>query len=506
MKSRKAFLLQDPQVVIQPDKYNDKYKLSVICITCHKELTITLATYWRQRRNSAFICYECRKPELKAKAQANPLYKDEAYREQFRKLHANKKYALAVHGDKAKRKISDSTKKAWLDPEKRANHLAHRKTSEFKERVSRWAKSQWQDSEYREKQIELRNSLDFKIAASLRTKALWQDPIYRKILTDILDKARINPAPKTHISCLQRILYAVLSDMKLVYHEEGPATRVGPIITSNNRFEGYSFDCLVEYQGRKIYIECQGEYWHKGREARDNAKATFLTRYFPGSELLVIWEHEYHSQSRIRSIIEERLGVKCDIVDFTFSQVTIDSNPQLDELKSLFSKYHYLANIGRVGSKRFSAVVGDKLAAGAVFSSPTRIESAKRLGLSNGELLELSRFCIAPQFCKKNFASWFLSRTTNIIWKQYHNVKKILSFADTTQGHVGTIYRASNWDFDGIVRPDYWYLGQKGEWYHKKSVWDLASKDSVTEKEFADSRNLVRVMGKEKLRFVLCRP
>jgi hypothetical protein len=292
--------------------------------------------------------------------------------------------------------------------------------------------------------------------------------------------------------------------MRLTYHEEGPATRVGPIITSNNRFEGYSFDCLIEYQDRKIYVECQGEHWHKGREARDSAKATFLTRYFPNVELLVIWEHEYRSPGRIRAIIEERLGIKCDPIDFSFNQVTI-CDPPINDLKTLFAKYHYLANIGRVGSKRFGAFIDEQLAAGAVFSSPTRQESIKRLGLCKGELLELSRFCIAPQFQKKNFASWFLSRITKIIWRQYPSVKKILSFSDITQGHTGTIYRASNWIYDGIIKPDYWYLGPCNEWYHKKSVWDLASKNSMTEIEYATNRGLERIMGKEKLRFVLCR-
>lgn len=504
--SRKEITSQDPFVVAQPPKYTDKNILSVRCAQCNIVVTVTLATYWKHKKLGYFVCLECRKPILKAKAQSNPIYKDPSYRLQFKKLHDNPEYFAAVHNTTVNSKISKSTKLAWRDEIKRENHLKHRQTDEYKLRISKWAISKWQDPIYRENQTRLRNESEYKIAASLRTKNLWKDPAYRKAITTVLDKARANSAPKVSVSCLQSILYNILDDMKVVYHKEGPNTIVGPIITSNNRFEGYSFDCLVEHNNRKIYIECNGEYWHNGRENRDNAKATFLTRYFPDSELLVIWEHEYRSQGRIRSIIEERLGIKAEMRNFCFDSVKIVDDCQIDDLRSLFARYHYLANIGRVGSKRYGVLVDDQLVAGVIFSCPTRQESAKRLHLCNNELLELSRFCIAPNFQKKNFASWILSRATNRVWRECEKVKSIITFADTTQGHTGTIYRASNWIFDGIVRPDYWYIGNKGEWYHKKSVWDLASKNSMSESDYAIKHNLCRVMGKEKLRFVLHRP
>ena len=508
--SRKVFLLQDEQVVKLPDDMCGKglanRHLIARCASCLNEVDIIISCYWKLRKLGPWICYECRKPELKSKAQANPLYKNEAYKDRFRKLHYDPAYAAAVHNDIVNATIAESTRTAWKDPQKRANHLAHRQTNEFKDRISKWSRTLWGDPDYRAHQVELRSKHDYIIAASLRAKALWQDPAYRKVLEEVLNKARPNSYPKTNISCLQRILYNVLGDMGLTYYEEGPKTVVGPIITTDNRFEGYSFDCLLEHQGRKIYIECQGDYWHRGREARDSAKATFLTRYFPDSELLVIWEHEYRSPGRVKSIIEERLCIKIEPIDFSFHDISVGNNPPLDDLKSLFAKYHYLANIGRVGSARFGAVLNKTLIAGAVFSSPTRQESLKKQGVQSGGMLELSRFCIAPQYQKKNFATWFLSRAVNLVWKQYPKVSRLLTFADTTYGHTGTIYRASNWILDGIVKPDYWYIGSTGEWYHKKSIWDLASKNSMTEVEYATTHNLRRVIGKEKLRFIKKRP
>ena len=147
-----------------------------------------------------------------------------------------------------------------------------------------------------------------------------------------------------------------------------------------------------------------------------------------------------------------------------------------------------------------------ELAVAAVFSSPTRIESAYKLGLQSRELLELTRFCINPKFQKKNFASWFLSRAMKMLWIDKPLVKKVITFADTTHGHEGTIYKAANWMFVGKVKPDYWYVDELGHRYHKKTVWDHASKMSKSEEDYAHLQKLTRIAGGMKLRYVKDKP
>jgi len=79
----------------------------------------------------------------------------------------------------------------------------------------------------------------------------------------------------------------------------------------------------------------------------------------------------------------------------------------------------------------------------------------------------------------------------------------LLTFADTTSGHIGTIYKAAGWKFDGEVKPSYWYIDGGGAWYHKKSIWDIATKNSMSEYDYAASRGLMKISGGKQLRFLI---
>lgn len=440
------------------------------------------------------------------KSRQNPLYQDKAYCDQFRKLHQDASYRAKVHNIEACRKISGTAKANWADGSKRAKYMILRQTEAFRQRVAQWSRLYWANEDYRAHQLQLRSTDEYRGKASEHARKLWMDPIYREKLLNVLDRARPLSACKTTISSLQVALYAVLDDLSVEYCKEGPKTVIGPIITSNSRFEGYCFDCLVTHP-KKLFIECQGEYWHHDRDPRDSAKATFLRNYYPEYDLLAIWEHQFRSRGLVRSLVAQRLDIdpRPLVEDFDFKNVVIKSCDPTPEYRSLFAQYHYLTNLGRAGSVRYGAFINGELVAGAVFAGPTRHESALRLGLGNRELLELTRFCINPRFQKYNFASWLLSRVVALVWENRKEAKTIISFADTTYGHTGTIYRAANWQFDGEVKPDYWYTDTSGAWYHKKSIWDMARKMCLSETDYAVKHGLHKVFGQSKLRFIIRR-
>lgn len=66
-------------------------------------------------------------------------------------------------------------------------------------------------------------------------------------------------------------------------------------------------------------------------------------------------------------------------------------------------------------------------------------------------VLSLSRMVLLPE-CPKNAASYFLSRCVKSL-KQDKRWKALVTYADTWQGHTGTIYRAANWTYDGETLP-----------------------------------------------------
>lgn len=79
-----------------------------------------------------------------------------------------------------------------------------------------------------------------------------------------------------------------------------------------------------------------------------------------------------------------------------------------------------------------------------VFALPPR-ETSRRYG---GETWELARLWI-DDAVPKNGETYLIGRAVRYI-KQYHPaIKMLVSYADPSAGHSGTIYKAANWKADG---------------------------------------------------------
>lgn len=164
--------------------------------------------------------------------------------------------------------------------------------------------------------------------------------------------------------------------------------------------------------------------------------------------------------------------------------------------------FHYLGKGGRRGFT-MGAFLEGRLIAATTISSITRAEIAIKQGLSQSEMRELVRFCIHPEFHKRNFATWFLSRAVYSYKELHPSIKMLVAFADTTHGHVGTIYKAASWRFDGETGPSYHYLNADGNTVHKKTVYDQARRVNQPERDYAAAVGLARVASGSKLRFLL---
>ena len=79
-----------------------------------------------------------------------------------------------------------------------------------------------------------------------------------------------------------------------------------------------------------------------------------------------------------------------------------------------------------------------------VFALPPR-ETSKRYG---GETWELARLWL-DDAVPQNGETFLIGRAVRYI-KQYHPaIKMLVSYADPSAGHAGTIYKAANWKADG---------------------------------------------------------
>ena len=328
---------------------------------------------------------------------------------------------------------------------------------------------------------------------SEQMKKLWSNPSYvRKMsngYTSIKEKmAFLSQNQLGKISSIQKILYSILDDLQIKYEKE-------------KTIGFWTYDCyLTDYN---IIIECQGDYWHNLKKAQinDTAKATYLNKYFPHLRVKHIWEHEFMFKNRIIELIKYWTNKKDhEQIDFSFKSITI--NKISDEQAKLFiAKYHYFGRIGKCSIK-YGAFLNNNMIGICAFASITRNESATRLGLKSNQIRELTRFCVHPQYQKRNLASWFLSKCIILIKNEIPNLKSLISFSDKTYNHYGTIYKATNWILDGQIKPDYWYQDKHGYIMHKKTLWDHASKMGIKEKEYSEQHGFIQVWGKEKNRFI----
>lgn len=62
----------------------------------------------------------------------------------------------------------------------------------------------------------------------------------------------------------------------------------------------------------------------------------------------------------------------------------------------------------------------------------------------------------------KNTESWFIARALRLLVERKPEIRAVLSFADSTEGHVGTIYQATNFIYTGATTARYFYRDQSG--------------------------------------------
>ena len=398
----------------------------------------------------------------------------------LKKVHKPGKNEL-FSSDEWKSACSERSKVAYknLSDESVNNIKAAAKDPDRNKKLSESIKAKFKDPIYVSKIIAAR-------------KSYWLNQEYRDKQSKIRLQEKISGVgifgPKPRISSLQVKLYEILKD-------------IGVDFTSEYKIGFYHFDCyLPEY---KILVECHGDYFHNLPEhiRNDSSKATYISKYFPEMCLKVLWEHEFLNPIKIRQMIMNWIGKNFSPIYVNLSDckiLEIENKPAVQ----FISKYHYAYSLGHGRSQiRYGLFYNDELIAVACFASVTRDETAVRLGLESRQVKELVRLCRHPGFENKNMLSWFLSRV--IKQHDWGHVKYLISFADRTVGHTGSVYKACNWKYDGESQKSYWYRDQEGYIIHKKTVYNHARKMSMKEMDFAKKHNLQRVWGKSKARYIL---
>ena len=448
----------------RPVKQQNRVKktdiVEVACKNCNKVRTVQ----YRMRDN---LCPSC------AMKIARQIHKDSYNTKQLPddfQQRVSKGILSKSSPDERSNRSQQAAKKGWKQKEE---ILRKRDTKEYRKKL----KQIWDRPGFRENISNL---------ASEKALELWKDPKYREKLAIVRSKQ-----PK--ISSQQKLLSEILRDLGVEFEEE---SRIGY----------FCFDCRINpqeniYITKPLLIEVQGEYWHSLEKSRrnDKAKATYIKKYFD-YDLKYIWEHEFYTQGRVLTRLKYWLGIDKPTIDIDFKRIC-QKRPDIAEADLFISKYHYTGKL-RSNVCILAFYYEDIMIGLITFSPVSRIEIAKRLKVKRDYILELSRLCIHPDYQVKNLASFLLGKAIRYIKTNMLNITTLVSFSDESYNHTGIVYKATNWIFDGVVSSDYWYVDKDGYVMHKKTLYNRAIKNSLTEKQYAQKHSFKKVHGKPKRRYL----
>lgn len=158
-----------------------------------------------------------------------------------------------------------------------------------------------------------------------------------------------------------------------------------------------------------------------------------------------------------------------------------------------FSSCRYALGVFYEGAppNMFFEGVSDKLIGCLTYGHPVSNRAIDSIanGLELDNVLELTRLWIADGY-GSNIESYAISQSFWWLKKNAPEVKVLISYADPEQGHTGTIYRATNWLYQGCgyskLMPDYSIkLTESGDWIHSRTVaakWGHKAPESLAKK------------------------
>lgn len=202
----------------------------------------------------------------------------------------------------------------------------------------------------------------------------------------------------------------------------------------------------------------------------------------------LLQQEEATSGAAVGALLDRRVRPQIPAHALTFEKPENWRAPAL----SAFVKQHHYSKACPPGMHWFSAWHGSELVGVMLFRKPSLPKTGKAYGVT----LELSRVVLLDEAGKNSesrFIGWALR------WLRKHtDHAAVISFADPRFGHVGTIYKASNWQYLGReVGHGTRRIVVDGEWLHSKTAYDRWGMSGA---------NLIAHLHPRKVEVVVCPP
>ena len=160
--------------------------------------------------------------------------------------------------------------------------------------------------------------------------------------------------------------------------------------------------------------------------------------------------------------------------------------------------FHYSQQIPSSKLVKYGVWEDGKFIGVVVFGDSPTPNMASPYDLEYTEICELRRVALTTH---KHPVTQILSKSLKLLHKTNPNLKLVISYADKGQDHLGIIYQASNWIFEGETNKEV-ELVINGERIHRRSAYDRYGTSSLKWiKENIDS-NAYSVKTKGKFKYI----
>lgn len=103
------------------------------------------------------------------------------------------------------------------------------------------------------------------------------------------------------------------------------------------------------------------------------------------------------------------------------------------------------------------------------------------------EVIELHRLHI-QDVTPRNAESWFIGQALRMLVEDKPAVSAVVSFSDPTAGHVGIVYRATNFHYYGRTRARWFYRDQAGRLRHPRQNGQNIGRSEAQKRGWARER------------------
>jgi len=168
-----------------------------------------------------------------------------------------------------------------------------------------------------------------------------------------------------------------------------------------------------------------------------------------------------------------------------------------DACKYAVKHWHYSKCLPAGKLLKYGVWEDEKFIGCIIYSHGATNMIGKGYGLTQFQCIELTRVALSKH---KTSVSKIISITLKLIKKTLTNIKLIVSYADSEQGHNGSIYQAGNWIYSGFSQDT--NIAINGKRMHRRSVGSKYGTSSIPKLKKILGKEITVINTKPKFRYL----